>query len=98
MTDYKKIIQTQPIPRIIGTKPSTNFVGSYIATPSVPTLLQPYQSPWVIINVGINIFPETIPLQIRKMVEDGLMTKDNAIKYLEKLIEYAEDVLRELKE
>ena len=98
MTDYKKIIQTQPIPRIIGAKPSTNFVGSYIATPSVPLLLQPYQTPWLILNVGINIFPETIPQQIRKLVEDGLMTKDAAIKYLEKLIEYAEEVLRELRE
>jgi len=96
MTDYKKIIQTQPIPKVIG-KPS-NFVGSYIATPSVPLLLQPYQTPWLILNVGINIFPETIPQQIRKLVEDGLMTKDAAIKYLEKLIEYAEEVLKELKE
>ena len=95
MTDYKEILQKPPTPR---------YIGNYIVTPSVPSALKGILqkeggvSPWITINIGINIYPNTIPYQIRDLVFNGLMDKNDAIKFLERLIDYAEEVLRELRE
>jgi hypothetical protein len=95
MTDYKEIIQKPPTPR---------YIGNYIVTPSAPSALKDILQkeggvpPWITINIGIRIFPNSIPFQIRDLVFNGLMDKNDAIKFLERLIDYAEEVLRELRE
>ena len=89
MTDYKEILQKPPTPR---------YIGNYVVTPHTPPQLKQPGGAHLTINIGINIYPNSIPYQIRDLVLNGLMTKDNAIKYLEKLIEHAEEVLRELRE
>ena len=95
MTDYKEIIQKPPMPR---------YIGNYIVTPSAPSALKDILQkeggvpPWITINIGIRIFPNSIPFQIRDLVFNGLMDKNDAIKFLERLIDYAEEVLRELRE
>jgi len=89
MTDYKEILQRPPVPR---------YIGSYIVTPHVPPQLKQPGGAYLIINIGINVYPYSIPYQVRDLVHNGLMDKNDAIKFLEKLIEYAEEVLRELKE
>ena len=89
MTDYKEILQRPPVPR---------YIGNYIVTPSVPPQLKQPGGAHLVINIGINIYPYSIPYQVRDLVHSGLMDKEDAIKFLEKLIEYAEEVLKELKE
>ncbi len=89
MTDYKEILQKPPTPR---------YIGNYIVTPSVPPQLKQPGGAHLIINIGIKIFPNSVPYQIRDLVLNGLMNKEDAIKFLEKLIEYAEEVLKELRE
>jgi len=98
MADYKEIIQRPPVPR---------YIGNYIVTPSAPSALSQFKDilqkeggipPWITINIGIRIFPNSIPFQIRDLVLNGYMSKDDAIKFLERLIDYAEEVLRELRE
>jgi hypothetical protein len=97
MTDYK-ILQKTPTPR---------YIGNYFVTPSAPSALSQLKDilqkeggvpPWITINIGIRIFPNSIPYQIRDLVFNGLMDKNDAIKFLERLIDYAEEVLKELKE
>jgi len=89
MTDYKEILQKPPVPR---------YIGNYIVTPHAPPQLKQPGGAHLVINIGINVYPYSIPYQIRDLVHNGLMDKNDAIKFLEKLIEYAEEVLRELKE
>ena len=98
MTDYKEILQKTPTPR---------YIGNYIVTPSAPSALSQLKDilqkeggvpPWITINIGIRIFPNSIPYQIRDLVFNGLMDKNDAIKFLERLIDYAEEVLKELRE
>ena len=89
MTDYKEILQKPPVPR---------YIGNYIVTPHAPPQLKQPGGAHLVINIGINIYPYSIPYQVRDLVHSGLMDKEDAIKFLEKLIEYAEEVLRELKE
>ena len=88
MTDYK-ILQKTPTPR---------YIGNYVVTPHTPPQLKQPGGAHLVINIGINIYPNSIPYQIRDLVHNGLMDKEDAIKFLEKLIDYAEEVLRELKE
>jgi len=85
--DYKEIIQRPPTPR---------YIGNYVVTPHAPQQLG--GAPWITINIGIKVFPNSIPYQIRDLVLNGYMSKDDAIKFLERLIDYAEEVLRELRE
>jgi len=89
MTDYKEILQKPPVPR---------YIGNYIVTPHAPPQLKQPGGAHLVINIGINIYPYSIPYQVRDLVHSGLMDKEDAIKFLEKLIEYAEEVLKELKE
>jgi hypothetical protein len=89
MTDYKEIIQKPPTPR---------YIGNYVVTPHTPLQLKQPGGAHLTINIGINIYPNSIPYQIRDLVFNGLMDKNDAIKFLERLIDYAEEVLRELRE
>ena len=89
MTDYKEILQKPPVPR---------YIGNYIVTPHAPPQLKQPGGAHLVINIGINIYPYSIPYQVRDLVHNGLMDKNDAIKFLEKLIEYAEEVLKELRE
>jgi len=89
MTDYKEILQKPPVPR---------YIGNYIVTPHAPPQLKQPGGAHLVINIGINIYPYSIPYQVRDLVHSGLMNKEDAIKFLEKLIEHAEEVLKELKE
>jgi len=89
MTDYKEILQKPPVPK---------YIGNYIVTPHVPPQLKQPGGAHLVINIGINIYPYSIPYQVRDLVHNGLMDKNDAIKFLERLIDYAEEVLRELKE
>ena len=89
MTDYKEILQRPPTPR---------YIGNYVVTPHTPPQLKQPGGAHLTINIGINIYPNSIPYQIRDLVINGLMDKNDAIKFLERLIDYAEEVLRELKE
>jgi hypothetical protein len=75
--------------------------SAIIPTPSVPRGLEPYiqqREPALVLNIGIQIPPRYLIDVIKQLVSNGMMSKDVAIKYLEKLIEYAEDYLRELRE
>ena len=89
MADYKEILQKTPTPR---------YIGNYVVTPHTPPQLKQPGGAHLTINIGINIFPNSIPYQIRDLVFNGLMDKNDAIKFLERLIDYAEEVLKELKE
>ena len=89
MTDYKEILQKPPTPK---------YIGNYIVTPHAPPQLKQSGGAHLVINIGINIFPNSIPYQVRDLVHNGWMNKEDAIKFLEKMIEYAEEVLKELKE
>ena len=89
MTDYKEILQKTPTPR---------YIGNYVVTPHTPPQLKQPGGAHLTINIGINIYPNSIPFQIRDLVFNGLMDKNDAIKFLERLIDYAEEVLKELKE
>ena len=89
MTDYKEILQKPPTPK---------YIGNYIITPHTPPQLKQPGGAHLVINIGINIYPNSIPYQIRDLVANGLMDKNDAIKFLERLIAYAEEVLKELRE
>ncbi len=89
MTDYKEILQKPPTPR---------YIGNYVVTPHTPPQLKQPGGAHLTINIGIYIYPNSIPYQVRDLVINGLMDKNDAIKFLERLIDYAEEVLKELKE
>ena len=89
MVDYKEILQKPPTPR---------YICNYVVTPHTPPQLKQPGGAHLTINIGINIYPNSIPYQIRDLVTNGLMDKNDAIKFLERLIDYAEEVLKELKE
>ncbi len=72
-----------------------------VPTPSIPQQLAPYlpnREPALILNIGIQISPRYLIDVVKQLVSSGSMPRDVARRYLEKLIEYAEDYLKELSE